>query len=186
MTVSISYTTEKNVGMGVEHSWQVTSREWMTNNLFAGSNNWNRNPHEPATFEPDFLVGDLFFRYKKCSSTVVRCLYQNQLQNMQNSLASWKTIQLHHLQFFCFLLNSFCSLYPRAMLVTEIGGVGPQMKLFSTSHFILFSSHVSQHSRTLGVKRGWRLEHEIPLYLEPKGCQGMSMFEHVGPWGPSI
>ena len=72
------------------------------------------------------------------------------------------------------------------MLVTEIGGVGPQMKLFSTSHFILFSSHVSQHSRTLGVKRGWRLEHEIPLYLEPKGCQGMSMFEHVGPWGPSI
>ena len=45
------------------------------------------------------------------------------------------------------------------------------MKLFSTSHFILFSSHVSQHSRTLGVKRGWRLEHEIPLYLEPSDAR---------------
>ena len=45
------------------------------------------------------------------------------------------------------------------------------MKLFSTSHFILFSSHVSQHSRTLGVKRGWHLEHEIPLYLEPSDAR---------------
>ena len=45
------------------------------------------------------------------------------------------------------------------------------MKLFSTSLFILFSSHVSQHSRTLGVKRGWRLEHEIPLYLEPSDAR---------------
>ena len=52
-----------------------------------------------------------------------------------------------------------------------MGGVGPQMKRFSTSHFILFSSHVSQHSRTLGVKRGWRLEHEIPLYLEPSDAR---------------
>ena len=33
---------------------------------------------------------------------------------------------------------------PRAMLVTEkLGGLGPQMKLFSTSYFILFLSHVS-------------------------------------------
>lgn len=95
----------KNIGMGVEHSWQATSG-WLSICSQVPTTGTGTRMNPPLLNQTFWWL--IFFRYKKCSSTVVRCFYQNQLQNSASQLKKpFNSIICK----WCFLLNSFCSLF---------------------------------------------------------------------------
>lgn len=74
--------------MGVEHSWQATSG-WLAICSQVPTTGTGTRMNPPLLNQTFWWL--IFFRYKKCSSTVVRCFYQNQLQNSASQLKNHST-----------------------------------------------------------------------------------------------